>query len=277
MSALINAYDALAMVPGWDAASTHIDLLKGGLTNRTYRVRSGEKDCVLRIDAEHTSAVMADRSCELAILGRAGKAGVAPAVVYADIDKGILLTKFLPGPVWQEEDLKNPDYIELLADVLRRVHALPLCGLQTDLKLSAAQYEEALRERHGLHDFATRCANIIDSIPGRDTFVCCHNDVVAGNIIGSTSAKVIDWEYAGDNDPLFDLASVVGYHNFDKQRALHLLGAYAGGADAELQEYLAEQVRLYDAIQWLWLATRHRKTPNNRQAARLEELQQRIR
>ncbi|RLA34609.1 MAG: hypothetical protein DRR15_08780 [Gammaproteobacteria bacterium] len=277
MSSSMTAYDALASVPGWDAASTQIDELEGGLTNRTYHVRLDEKECVLRIDADHTSTVLADRSCELEVLKKAGEAGVAPRVVYSDIDRGVLLTEFLPEPVWQEADLENPDYIEALADVLRRVHALPLCGLQVDLKLSARRYEEGLQERHGLHDFATRCLDIISSIPGRDTFVCCHNDVVAGNIIGLAPARMIDWEYAGDNDPLFDLASVVGYHNFSKQRAQHLLSAYAGGTDSALEEYLAEQLRLYDAIQWLWLAARHLVSPSHNQAVRLEELQQRIR
>ena len=277
MSSSMTALDALNLVPDWDVASTQISELKGGLTNRSYYVRSGDRECVLRMNAEHTSAVLANRSCELAILDRAGKAGVAPGIVYSDIEMGILLTEFLHGPVWQETDLENPDYIEVLADILRQVHALPLCGYQIDLNLSAARYEEGLQERHGLHDFATRCVAIINSIPGRDTFACCHNDVVAGNIIGSTSVKMIDWEYAGDNDPLFDLASVIGYHDFDQQRALQLLSAYAGGAAPELQEQLADQLRLYDAIQWLWLATRHRVAPNQEQAARLEELRQRIR
>jgi thiamine kinase-like enzyme len=277
MSSLMTAMDALNLVPDWDVASTQISELEGGLTNRSYYVRSGDRECVLRIDAEHTSAVLADRSCELAILERAGRAGIAPGIVYSDIDTGILLTEFLPGPVWKDIDLENPGHIEVLADVLRQVHALPLCGFRIDLNLSAARYEQALQERHGLHDFASRCVGIINSIPGGDTFVCCHNDVIAGNIIGSTSVKMIDWEYAGDNDPLFDLASVIGYHDFDKQRTLRLLGAYAGSAVAEMQEQLADQLRLYDAIQWLWLATRHRAAPNQKQAARLEELRQRIR
>jgi len=251
--------------------------LKGGLTNRSYYVRSGDKECVLRMNADHTSAVLADRPCELAILDRAGKAGVAPDIVYSDIDKGILLTEFLPGPVWQEADLENSDYIEMLAELLRQVHALPLCGFRTDLSLSAARYAGGLQKRFGPHDFSSHCVSIINSIPGRDTFACCHNDVVAANIIGSTSVKMIDWEYAGDNDPLFDLASVIGYHDFDKQRVQHLLSAYAGGAAPELQEQLADQLRLYDAIQWLWLATRQGVLPNQEQAARLEALRQRIR
>ena len=125
MSSSMTALDALNLVPDWDVASTQISELKGGLTNRSYYVRAADRECVLRINAEHTSAVLVDRSCELAILDRAGKAGVAPGIVYSDIEMGILLTEFLPGPVWQETDLENPDYIEVLADILRQVHALP--------------------------------------------------------------------------------------------------------------------------------------------------------
>lgn len=277
MSHLSTALAALKLVPGWDADSTEISELKGGLTNHSFYVRSGDQECVLRINAQHTSAVMADRSCELAILDSACKAGIAPAIVYSDIEAGILLTEYLPGPVWQATDLEKPGYIESLAEILRQVHALPPSGFRIDLNLSAARYEEALQERHGLHDFASRCVGIIRSISGGNTFVCCHNDVVAGNLIGSTSVKMIDWEYAGDNNPLFDLASVIGYHDLGKQSARHLLSAYAGSAAPDLQEQLADQLRLYDAIQWLWLATRHRSAPNRKQAARLEELQQRIR
>ncbi len=277
MSESLSAYDVLMTIPGWEAAPSQINELKGGLTNRTYHVRSGEKEFALRISAVPTSMVLPDRSCELAILEEASKAGIAPGVLYADIEKGILLTEYLPGPVWQARDLENPKTIEVLVDILRRVHALPLCGSQTDLKSSATRYAEALQKSAGLHDFASYCVDIINSIPARDQLVCCHNDVVAGNIIGSTPVKLIDWEYAGDNDPLFDLASIIGYHNFNRGRAQHLLSAYAGGADAQLQECLAEQLRLFDALQWLWLATRSRNAPGCRQLARLEELQQRIR
>ena len=89
--------------------------------------------------------------------------------------------------------------------------------------------------------------------------------------------NLIDWEYACDNDPLFDLASAIGFHNLDERRQQVFLDAYAGGADSELRERLARQLRIYDAIQWLWLANRQLASPRSEQARRLEELQQRIR
>ena len=276
MSEAITATEALAGIPGWDTASPQIAVLTGGLTNRTFHIRSGDKECVLRLAAEHSGSVLPDRSSELTILESAGRAGIAPGILYADVDKGILLTEYLPGTVWLASDLDHADAIDALADILRRIHALPLSGSRTDLNLFAARYVFTLAEHKSLHEFALRCVDIVSSTPRRSTLACCHNDVVAGNIIGSPDAKVIDWEYAGDNDPLFDLASVIGYHDLDQRRSQHLLSAYAGGADAELQDYLAQQLRLYDAIQWLWLAARQQVTPSDQQAARLKELRQRI-
>ena len=83
--------------------------------------------------------------------------------------------------------------------------------------------------------------------------------------------------FVAGNDPLFDLASAIGFHNLDERRQQVFLDAYAGGADSELRERLARQLRIYDAIQWLWLANRQLASPRSEQARRLEELQQRIR
>jgi thiamine kinase-like enzyme len=160
---------------------------------------------------------------------------------------------------------------------LQVVHALPLCCSRFDLTGSAEKYAAYLKKHHGLYAFASNCVRIISESPIHESVACCHNDIVAANVIESGTLKLIDWEYARDNDPLFDLASVIGFHNLDDARQQILLSAYAGGPSSELKEHLAEQVRVFNAIQWLWLATRHLVSPHREQARRLEELQMRIR
>lgn len=282
------------MVPGWDPGKAVIEELKGGLTNRVYHVRSNGQECVLRLAApghpvlrgistsvykpeDESGTFDLDRSCEMAILETAGNAGIAPAILYSNEDAGILVTEYLHGSVWQESDLESGENIESLAALLRRVHALPSCCSPLDLTGIAKKYREHLKGRHGLHAFASVCVEIIKERPENEIATCCHNDIVAENVIESRGLHLIDWEYACDNDPMFDLASAIGFHNFDEDRQHLLLSAYAGGATAEMKERLAEQVRVFDAIQWLWLANRHLVSPNRKQARRLEELQQRIR
>ena len=277
MTGSLTAFEAVALVPGWDPEQADVEELKGGLTNRTYQVRIDGGEFVMRLDSEQASLFGFDRSGELAILASAGRAGIAPDVHYADPDQGLLVTTFLPGRVWVEEDLESTRNLEALAGLLRRVHALPVQGAKLDIVGVARTYQKVLERRQGLHAFATRCVEVIESVPASTDHACCHNDIVAANVIDGHGLKLIDWEFACKHDPYFDLASAIGFHNLDADRASVLLDAYAGGSDAAAREKLAAQVRVYDAIQWLWLAARHLVYPKRWQAQRLEELQQRIR
>lgn len=277
MNSQLKAIEALDMVPGWDPGKSDIEELKGGFTNRVYLVRSRDQECVLRLVQDYIGTFDLDRSCELSILKTASDAGIAPEILYSNEDAGILVTEYLHGRVWQESDLESGDNIESLAELLRSVHALPSCCSPLDLTGIAEKYADCLKPRPGLHAFASNCVKIVSKRPVHEMVTCCHNDIVADNVIDSRGLNLIDWEYACDNDPLFDLASAIGFHNLDESRQLMLLSAYAGGAAGELKERLAEQVRVFDAIQWLWLANRHLVSPHRKQARRLEELQRRIR
>jgi thiamine kinase len=272
----ITAFEALQMIPGWDPEKTDVEELKGGLTNRTYYIRQDGRQRVLRLDSQQSTMFQFDRSAEIAILEAAFAAGIAPGVEYADPDNSILVTEFLEGRTWDETDLADDARIEALAELLRKVHKLEIEGAPIDVAGAARTYEQYLQRRQGLHSFALQCVDIVESIPSRNDVTCCHNDIVAGNVIEGEQLKLIDWEFACIHDPFFDLASAIGFHNLDSGRADALLEAYTGGAGAESRERLAEQVRVYDAVQWLWLATRQLVFPSGWQARRLEELQQRI-
>lgn len=277
MSNTMSPADALTRVPDWDGNAAKWRELKGGLTNRSYLVEKGSDSFVLRLNAEHTTVFNLDRISEIDIVARAAAAGLAPELVFSDVDSGILLYRYIPGQVWDVAEIDDDHNLEALADLLRRVHELPLSGVKFDPIAVADRYTRNLESRPGLHDFACRCEEIIAGMPVCAEFRCCHNDVVAANVIADPDLKLLDWEYACDNDPMFDLASLIGFHNLQSDRQSVLLSAYAGGKDSELEEKLGFQIRLYDAIQWLWLANRQMITASSAQAARLEDLQQRIR
>jgi thiamine kinase-like enzyme len=277
VSKLLTAGDAIALIPGLEADNVTVSELHGGLTNRTFKVISGDNTFVLRLDAEHTRHFNLDRIVESTIVREASAEGLAPELVYADPENGIQLSRYLQGSAWLSGDVVDPDNIDALCDLLRRVHALPVSGVRFDAASIARRYAANLADRQDLHTFAVHCEEIVASVPVTETIVCCHNDVVAQNVIATPALILVDWEYACDNDPLFELASLIGYHNLDAEIAERLLISYNGCADAALRERLGGQIRVYDAIQWLWFANRHRLSPNGQQAARLDALQQRIR
>ena len=277
MSYAMAPTQALAMVPGWSDAAATITELPGGLTNHSFRIHHAGECLVLRLDSEYTGILNLDRKTELSVLETASVRGLAPEIVYSDARQGILLSRFIAGGTWRVQDLAVSTNIEALGALLRRVHALPLSGVSFDAQAIASHYTDNLRPRKDLHSFTRICEGIIAGISRPAALSCCHNDLVLENLIGLPRPILIDWEYACDNDPLFDLASLIGYHDLQESIVTGLLEAYARERAGEFRVRLDIQLRLYDALQWLWLANRQIISPNDSQTVRLQELQQRIR
>lgn len=273
---VMDPREAIARVPGWGKGDIEIEEQTGGLTNRNFKLTRKGENFMLRLDAEHTDAFGLDRVLELSIQRNASARQLAPEIVYADTKRGILISHFVNGRMWSADDLYESANIESLVELLLEVHELPRCGQSFNAVAIAKWYLDKLRPRRNLHIFGGRCVAIVENAsPIRDVR-CCHNDVVAANVITGKRLMLLDWEYACDNEPLFDLASIVGYHDLDQKRAELLLIAYAGGVSPELRERFAEQRRIYDALQWLWLAVRQSISQDAAQEHRLGELQKRI-
>jgi thiamine kinase len=272
---LLTPAEALSRIPGW-TGGTDVDEIGGGLTNRSFLVRAARRPFVLRLDAEHTATFGIDRAIELRILQEAAKSGLAPEVHFADPDAGILLYEYLDGPVWTRSTLDDPDNLELLAALLRKVHSLPSSGAVLDVAAAAARYADTASRNPDLRSFTGRCLAMVRAVPAPPSLACCHNDVVAANVIGNRHLRLLDWEYARDNDPFFDLASLIGYHDLNNKYAERFLHAYNGCRSPEAEERLQQQLKLFDAIQWLWLAARYVIDPNTDHLGRLEQLRKRI-
>jgi thiamine kinase len=273
----LTAAAAVARIPGVEPAKARYRALGGGLTSSLWLVEAEDRRLVLRLDTPHAQGLGLDRRTELVVLREAGRAGLAPEVVCAEPEAGLLVYEYVRGRSWTEGDLASRANLEALADLLRRVHALPRAGVTFDARAAAERYVEILEPHAEFRVLARRCRDIVAGLPPPADPVCCHNDVVAQNVIASPGSKLIDWEYACDNDPLFDLASLIAYHDLDASQADAFLGAYAGSAAGEQRERLDLQLRLFDALQWPWLAIRETVLPGAAQRRRLEELAARLR
>lgn len=266
--------EAISLVPTWDAQEVQGFEMAGGMSNRLFKVRTNEAVFVLRIGGGDGPAGRASRQIELRVHEEAAAAGLAPNVIFSDLEQGILVTEFIDTPVWQETDLAERANLECLAALLRKVHALPEIGVTFDASAAASAYVKELRDDREFHEFARVCLDVIRSTEDAEPSRCCHNDIVAANILGFATPRLIDWEYACDNNPLFDLASLICYHDLDSDRVSILLQAYCGGEDQSTA--LHQQIRLFDALQWLWLACRQSAIASDVQAIRLRTLQERI-
>ena len=244
------AESVLAQVPGWRGAT--LRELHGGLTNRTWLAEKDGNRAVLKIDNEVRDVPHGSRIEEAAVQSRAAASGLAGDVLYAD--DVALMTEYVEGRVWESADLELGGNIERVAVALQRLHALPLCGRTFDAIAAARRYAARIERRH--ETLLTHCMQVVESIQQPADLNCCHNDLVAANIIAAPDIMFLDWEYACDNDPLFDLATVIEQHQLSDAVAERLLAAYFDGNVEPWRSRLAGQQLLYSALYWLWLAAR---------------------
>ena len=226
--------------------------LTGGLTNRVWLLEKQGNKAVLKIDAERRTLPFNSRAEEAAVQSAAASAGLANPVLF--VDEKVYLTDFVEGSHWQPASLDLPGKTEQLAASLRRLHALPRTGRSFDALGAAKQYAESLERAD--RELVSLCLRIVRDTKLPNYLCCCHNDLVAENIVASPSLKFLDWEYACDNDPMFDLATIVEHHELSDGRAQLLLDAYFEGAGERWRSRLDEQRRLYLALYYLWMASR---------------------
>ena len=245
--------DALARIPGWEHADC--DEIEGGQTNRNWLVSIGNRKAVLKVDSAPRGASFNGRLLEQGIQTRAAEAGLASRVLFAD--ETSYLTEYIDGDVWSAADLEIEENLTALAGVLRRLHALPLSGRRFDIVGAAHRYRERIVSDES--EVALDYVDVIEKYRAPPALCCCHNDLVAENIIAMPDLpdlRLLDWEYACDNDPLFDLATVVAHHDLSARLATCLLDAYFEGDGERWREKFEQQVIVYDALLWLWNAAR---------------------
>ena len=242
--------EVLTRIPGWEQGEC--SRLHGGLTNRTWLISFEGRRAVLKIDAAPRGAPYNHRLAEKDIQRTAARAGLANAVLYAE--ECVYLTEYIEGNVWAPACLDKDENLESLARSLRELHSLPLTRRSFDAVDAACRYSGKVDV--GKPAITEHCLNIVKKMHAPHNLCCCHNDLVAGNIITTPEVRFLDWEYSCDNDPFFDLATVVAHHELNTARASRLLDCYFDGDGERWHEKLAQQMTLYNALVWLWYASR---------------------
>ena len=250
VSAKRTPESVLQRIDGW--ADAVIEELAGGLTNRTFLVTADSKRGVLKMDDEPRDPPFNRRDVEARIQASANEATLAPAVLYSD--EQCYLTQYAEGQVWRPQHLQSSENLDKLGRALRRLHSLPLSGRTFNAPDAARVYLGRIDDHSAAR--VEECVRIVDSMPSPMNLCLCHNDLVVGNIVDSGEPMFLDWEYACDNDPFFDLATVVAHHAMDEWQVDSLLSAYFDGDWQRWRPQLERQMEVYSALLWLWQAAR---------------------
>lgn len=250
MSTQRSPESVLAKMPGWEQASCRE--LPGGLSNRTYLVEACGNRAILKIDDQTRAAPYNSRKDEARIQTTAAGHDLASCVLY--VDEHVYMSKYIDGQVWTQANLDDEQGIANLAQKLKALHAMPLTGRTFNATVAMRHYLSNIENLDS--DTVRCCTEIVVSMRAAQNLCCCHNDLVVGNIIATPEIRFLDWEYACDNDPFFDLATVVAHHELSRGKADLLLNSYFEGGGARWRSQLTRQIELYNALHWLWLAAR---------------------
>ena len=229
-------FDQIARLPCW-SGSIDIEPLVGGITNRNYRItEAGGRRLVVRLGEdipEH--GVM--RFNELAAARAAQAAGISPEVIFAG--DGFLVSRFIDGRTFTPVDVREPPNLDRIVELVRRCHHdIPRHFQGPALIFWVFQvirnYLNLLNARHSnpydvTLDSLAQKGERLEQALGPVTIVFGHNDLLAANLIDDGQRLwLIDWDYAGFNSPLFDLANLASNNEFTPDREASLLDSYFG-------------------------------------------------
>jgi thiamine kinase-like enzyme len=221
--------------------------LPGGITNQNFTVEDRGRRYVVRVgnDIPVHGVVRAN---ELAASRAAHLAGLSPGIVHAE--PGILVLDFVEGRTFTPEDVRNPENLDRLIDIVRRCHRdipqyLRGPGAMFWVFHVVRDYGHTLLEGSSRHlaildDLLARAARL-EAAVGPIDVAFGHNDLLAANFMDDGKRLwLVDWEYAGFNSPLFDLGGLASNSEFSPEQAEQVLSLYFGKpVDDELRRRAA--------------------------------------
>ena len=207
----------------------------GGLTNHTYHVTlDNGSEYVVRIPGDGTEELIV-RSDEKISTTLACDLGIDAEMLYFG-DDGSKVTRYIPNAITMSAaTLHEKEHIDQMAAIFRKLHT---CGVDTGVPFEvfdmAAGYEKIIRDKDVpmYDDYAQVKATVMAIKAQVDAHgiapkVPCHNDALCENwVVGDGRMYLIDWEYAGMNDGMWDLADVSIEAGFDAEHDEMFLRSY---------------------------------------------------
>ena len=207
--------------------------LAGGITNRNFLVRHRGERFVVRV-GDDIPVHQITRANELAASRAAAAAGLSPEVVHHE--PGALVLRFIEGRTLTPELLRAQPMLSRILPLIRRCHHDVIRRLRGPVQMFWLPYllrdyaAELADRRSPFMPDVPRLMSILDELHaaiGPIDIVFSHNDLLAANFIDDGERLwLIDWDYAGFNTPLFDLANLSSNNEVASEEEAWLLQAY---------------------------------------------------
>jgi thiamine kinase-like enzyme len=207
--------------------------LGGGITNTNFIVNDRGERFVVRIGNDiPIHGVM--RFNEIAAAHAAHAAGISPEVVYSE--DGLFIIRFIEGQTFGEREVRNQQNLERILPLIQACHTeIPKHFQGPALAFwpfhVCRNYILTAREGHSrVKELLPRFLKINEELEkkiGEIKLVFGHNDLLSANFIDDGKRLwLIDWDYAGYNTGLFDLANLCSNNELSPEQEDWLMETY---------------------------------------------------
>ena len=221
---------------------TNITVLKKGMTNRSFLFSCKDKKYIMRIPGEGTDQLI-NRRQEAAVYQTIAGRKICDEIAYINPENGYKITEYLEGA--RVCDAEKEEDLQKCMKKLREFHSQKLKVEHSFELFGQLEYYESLWEGtpSAYQDYAKTKEHVIqlksyiEANAGER--VLTHIDAVPDNFLfveanGQEEIRLIDWEYAGMQDPHVDIAMFCIYSLYKKEQVDHLIDLYfEGNCDAK--------------------------------------------
>lgn len=258
---------ALARIPFLNEVDPAAASRLGGLTNRNYLVAQNGESFVVRLAGEGTSEYI-DRQLEEVAARSAAAAGVNAEVLFFDPTDGLMVTRLVPNARTMTGELFAQDHgaVERAAKAFLQLHTRAE-RFATDFKLFPMidEYKTLLASKQAtLPDGYELVQSVAESAQralesSQAPLVPSHCDPLCENFLDTgDSMYLIDYEYAGNNDPMWDLADLSVEGSFTPEMDDILLRAYfQGEVPPDSRSRMIVLKAMVDLLWTLWGVIQH--------------------
>lgn len=207
-----------------------ITALKKGMTNRSFLFRCRDKRYIMRIPGEGTGELI-NRRQEAEVYKIVGKEQICDPICYISPDNGYKITEFLENA--RVCDAFNKEDVKECMHYLKQIHQKDL-QVQHEFNIfeKIEQYESFWKGEKSIYrDYEQTKQKIYELKQYIDNqekaYTLTHIDAVPDNFLFvNDRIYLIDWEYAGMQDPHVDIAMFAIYAMYDRDRIEELIDDY---------------------------------------------------
>lgn len=212
-----------------------IAVLKKGMTNRSFLFTCHDKKYIVRIPGEGTECLI-DRAQEAEVYWTIDRKHICENIIYINPKNGYKITEYLEDA--RVCDANSAEDTRRCMNFLRDFHELGLkVKHEFDIFKQIDFYESLWNGMPSVYnDYERTKERVLSLKPYIDAHVerkvLTHIDAVSDNFLfvkneaGEEDIRLIDWEYAGMQDPHIDIAMFCIYALYNKRQVDWLIRTY---------------------------------------------------